>query len=77
MEVVVVGQIGGMPNVWTDTHPDFPWYAGQSSFFLVDTKIAAQFATHAKKHGGNHSCAFLPKPGGEERTCRRGREPGR
>jgi hypothetical protein len=42
-EVVVVGQIGGMPNVWTDTHPDFPWYAGQSSFFLVDTKIAAQF----------------------------------
>lgn len=58
MEVEVVGQIGGMPNVWTDTHPDFPWYAGQSSFFLVDTKIAAQFATHAKKHGGNHSCAF-------------------
>jgi hypothetical protein len=57
-EVVVVGQIGGMPNIWTDTHPDFPWYAGQSSFFLVDTKIAAQFATHAKKHGGNHSCAF-------------------
>jgi hypothetical protein len=58
VEVVVMGQIGGMPNVWTDTHPDFPWYAGQSSFFLVDQKIAAQFATHAKKHGGNHSCAF-------------------
>jgi hypothetical protein len=57
-EVVVVGQIGGMPNVWTNTHPDFPWYAGQSSFFLVDTKVAAQFATHAKKHGGNHSCTF-------------------
>jgi hypothetical protein len=57
-EVVVAGQIGGMPNVWNDTHPDFPWYAGQSSFFLVDTKIAAQFASHAKKHGGNHSCAF-------------------
>jgi hypothetical protein len=57
-EVVVTGQIGGMPNVWTDTHPDFPWYAGQSSFFLVDQKIASQFAVHAKKHGGNHSCAF-------------------
>jgi hypothetical protein len=47
-----------MPNVWTDTHPDFPWYAGQASFFLVDKKIAAQFAAHAKQHGGNHNCAF-------------------
>jgi hypothetical protein len=57
-EVVVAGQIGGMPNVWPETHPDFPWYKGQASFFLVDTKVASQFATHAKKHGGNHNCAF-------------------
>jgi hypothetical protein len=57
-EVVVVGQIGGMPNVWPETHPDFPWYKGQASFFLVDSKVAAQFATHAKKHGGNHNCSF-------------------
>jgi hypothetical protein len=56
-EFVVVGQIGGMPNVWPETHPDFPWYKGQASFFLVDTKVAAQFATHAKKHGGNHNCS--------------------
>jgi hypothetical protein len=57
-EVVVEGQIGGMPNVWPDTHPDFPWYDGQASFFLVDSKVAAQFAAHAKKHGGNHHCTF-------------------
>jgi hypothetical protein len=57
-EVVVVGQIGGMPNVWPETHPNFPWYKGQASFFLVDSKVAAQFATHAKNHGGNHSCSF-------------------
>jgi hypothetical protein len=56
-EVVLVGQIGGMPNVWPDTHPHFPWYAGQASFFLVDAKIAAQFASHAKAHGGE-DCAF-------------------
>jgi hypothetical protein len=56
-DVVLVGQIGGMPNVWPDTHPDFPWYAGQASFFLVDSKIAAQFASHAKAHGGD-DCAF-------------------
>jgi hypothetical protein len=57
-EVVVTGQIGGMPNVWPETHPDFPWYKGQASFFLVDSKVAAQFATHAKQHGGNHNCSF-------------------
>lgn len=57
-EVVVVGQIGGMPNVWPDKHPDFPWYAGQASFFLVDSKVASQFAAHTKQHGGNHNCAF-------------------
>jgi hypothetical protein len=58
LDVAVTGQIGGMPNVWADTHPNFPWYAGQASFFLVDKKIAAQFAAHAKQHGGNHNCAF-------------------
>jgi hypothetical protein len=57
-EVVVAGQIGGMPNVWPETHPNFPWYKGQASFFLVDSKVATQFATHAKKHGGNHTCSF-------------------
>lgn len=55
--VVLVGRIGGMPNVWPDSHPDFPWYGGQASFFLVDSKIAAQFASHAKAHGGE-DCAF-------------------
>ncbi|MEX0641195.1 MAG: hypothetical protein WD468_00760 [Pirellulales bacterium] len=57
-EVVVFGQIGGMPNVWPDTHPKFPWYPGQASFFLVDSKIAKQFAQHAKHHGGHDNCVF-------------------
>jgi hypothetical protein len=57
-DVVLVGQVGGMPNIWPDTHPQFPWYKGQASFFMVDSKIAAQFAGHAKKHGGNSQCSF-------------------
>jgi hypothetical protein len=57
-DVVVTGQIGGMPNVWPETHPEFPWYRGQASFFLVDKKVASQFAVHAKRHGGGHECAF-------------------
>lgn len=58
-DVVITGQIGGMPNIWPQLHPTFPWYDGQASFFLVDSKIAAQFETHAKQHGGaSHNCAF-------------------
>jgi hypothetical protein len=57
-DVVLVGQIGGMPNIWPETHPQFPWYEGQASFFMVDSKVAAQFASHLKKHGGNHECSF-------------------
>jgi hypothetical protein len=58
-DVTVVGQIGGMPNVWPDLHPTFPWYAGQASFFVVDKKVAAMFAEHAKNHGGSTSnCSF-------------------
>jgi hypothetical protein len=58
-EVVLSGQIGGMPNLWPEQHPKFPWYEKQASFFFVDSKIASQFATHAKQHGGNsHNCAF-------------------
>ena len=69
-EVVVVGQIGGMPNVWPETHPDFPWYKGQASFFLVDTKVASQFATHAKTARRQPQLLVLPEP-------RRARTPAR
>jgi hypothetical protein len=58
MPVVLTGQIGGMPNPWSETHPDFPFFAGQASFFLLDQKIAAQFAHHAAHHGGGHNCTF-------------------
>ena len=60
-DVSVVGQIGGMPNPWNDTHPDFPWFAGQASFFLSDSKVAVQFANHAKSHGGDHQCTFCKR----------------
>jgi hypothetical protein len=58
LEVAVTGRIGGMPNVWPETHPDFPWYRNQASFFLVDQKMAAEFAAHARRHGGGEGCTF-------------------
>jgi hypothetical protein len=60
-EVTVTGQIGGMPNPWSDTHPDFPFFAGQASFFLLDNKTASQFAHHAQHHGGDHNCTFCQR----------------
>jgi hypothetical protein len=57
-EVVITGKLGGMPNVWPDTHPDFPWYKGQASFFVVDNKVASQFESHRNKHGKWDGCAF-------------------
>jgi hypothetical protein len=59
--VILIGQIGGLPNPWSDTHPDFPWFAGQASFFLLDAKVATQFADHAKSHGGDHNCVFCQR----------------
>ncbi len=57
-DVIVTGRIGGMPNVWPDTHPHFPWYDGQASFFMVDSKVAAQFDAHTKRHGSGSECTF-------------------
>ena len=57
-DVVIVGQIGGLLNVWPDTHPNYPWYPGQASFFMVDSNVAARFARHIKRHGGGRDCAF-------------------
>jgi hypothetical protein len=57
-DVTLVGQIGGMPNPWKETHPDFPWFKNQASFFVLDSKLAQQFAHHAHHHGGHHDCTF-------------------
>lgn len=50
-EIVLVGRIGAMPNPWPDAHPDYPWYPGQASLFLVDLDTARRFVRHIKKHG--------------------------
>lgn len=58
--VVVTGCVGGMPNPYGDLEPGFPWREGQASFFLVDTKTAAEFADH--QHASpDHQCAFCAR----------------
>lgn len=61
---VLVGQVGGMPNPWGEgTEPDFPWRAGQATFFLVDPSTAAEFADHADEAGEAHAadCPFCSR----------------
>ena len=62
-EVVLVGQVGGMPNPWTETEPGFPWRENEATFFLVDPGTAADFADHAAEVGDNHAadCPFCAR----------------
>lgn len=62
--VVLVGQIGGMPNPFgTDSEPDFPWKAGEATFFLVDPATADEFADHSAEEGDDHAadCPFCAR----------------
>lgn len=61
-EVVLVGQVGGMPNPWEDTEKHFPWRAGEASVFLVDPATAAEFADHSHGEGDDHQdCPFCTR----------------
>lgn len=61
--VVLVGQIGGMPNPWGDSEPAYPWRESQATFFLVDPATAAEFADHLGDAGDDHAanCAFCAR----------------
>jgi predicted small lipoprotein YifL len=61
--ITLVGQIGGMPNPWGDTPPDFPWRAGEATFFVVDPATVAEFADHAAEDADAHAadCPFCAR----------------
>lgn len=61
-EVVLVGQVGGMPNPWGDAESGFPWREGEASFFVVDPSTVAEFSGHEHEAGEDHSdCVFCQK----------------
>lgn len=58
-DVVLVGQVGGMPNPWQDEEANFPWREGQASFFIVDPSTVAEFSGHSHAAGDDHAdCVF-------------------
>ena len=61
--ITLVGKIGGMPNPWGDTAPDFPWRTGEATFFVVDPATAAEFADHVGEDADAHAadCPFCAR----------------
>ena len=68
-EVTVVGQIGGMPNVWPDLHPTFPWYEKQASFFVVDLGRHESVSGSPRRAGRGNGCRFDIERIGKARRC--------
>lgn len=61
-EVVLVGRIGGLPNPWKESEPDFPWKKNQATLFLVDPATAAEFADHSTDDPDHaESCPFCAR----------------
>ncbi len=61
--ITLVGQIGGMPNPWGDSAPDFPWRAGEATFFVVDPATVAEFTGHTEEEADAHAadCSFCAR----------------
>lgn len=58
MEVVLVGQIGGLTNPWKETQPDFPFARNQAAFFLADPQSVTENAESGHQHAPGEECAF-------------------
>lgn len=64
-EVVVVGKIGGMPNPWTDTEPDFPFKKETATLFLVDSATTEKFNVAGHGHEEKVDCPFCARAAAE------------
>lgn len=60
--VVLVGQVGGVPNPLEETQPDFPWRADEATFYLVDQTVAKEITDHLAAAGPDHTdCPFCAR----------------
>ncbi|MCG8448190.1 MAG: hypothetical protein MI725_01245 [Pirellulales bacterium] len=58
IEIVVMGQIGGLANPWEGTQPDFPFAKNEAKFFLADAGEVAEAAESGHSHAPGEECAF-------------------
>ncbi|TWT99879.1 hypothetical protein Pla108_08220 [Botrimarina colliarenosi] len=69
--VVLTGMVGGMPNPWgAENELEFPWKAGEATFFLVDPATAEEFSSHATEEGIEHAedCPFCSREAATKTT---------
>jgi hypothetical protein len=60
--VVLVGQVGGVPNPFEETQPDFPWNKSEATFYLVDQDVASKLKAHLAEQGPDHQdCPFCAR----------------
>ncbi len=65
IDVVIVGQIGGLANPWEETQPDFPFVSGRAQFFLADLDAVAEVETHGHSDKPGEECAFCAAHAGD------------
>ncbi|MCH2113960.1 MAG: hypothetical protein MK171_03470 [Pirellulales bacterium] len=58
IEVVLVGQIGGLANPWEGTQAAFPFAKNEAKFFLADPGAVASAETTGHSHAPGEECAF-------------------
>lgn len=57
--VVLVARVGGVPNPWKDSKPDYPWSSGRAEFVVADAAAAAEIEGHGHAHDDpDHECPF-------------------
>jgi hypothetical protein len=63
-----VGHIGGIPNPFGDTEPNFPWKEHLSAFFLVDPGTVAELAEAGHAHDEACDCPFCARHAADKIT---------
>ena len=58
LEVVMVGVVGGVPNPYPETQPEFPFVKGKSVVFLADPGYVAEQQVEGHQHAPGEECAF-------------------
>ena len=58
MEVVVMGQIGGLTNPWAETQPDYPFAKKEAKFFLADAGEVVEAEESGHVHAPGEECPF-------------------
>lgn len=62
VRVVLIGQVGGVPNPLEETQPDFPWRKNEATFYLVDQTVAKEISDHLADAGPDHTnCPFCAR----------------